>query len=126
MIKNVLNIVVAVGILTLMGCATSKSLYYWGDYSQSAYELKHEPSDKTARAHKDALLDIINNAGHKNKKIPPGIYAELAKMEFEANNLVGARALLEQEKTLFPESSRMVEVLLELMDKNGAVNEATS
>ncbi|MFT6898584.1 MAG: hypothetical protein ACJA13_003008 [Paraglaciecola sp.] len=125
MIKHVLYGVVSVAILALTACATSTSLYYWGDYSQSAYELKHEPSEKTARAHKDALLDIIDNAARKNKKIPPGIYAELAKMAFEANNLVGGRALLEQEKALFPESARMVEVWLELMDKKGAVNEAT-
>lgn len=126
MIKYTLTMVIVGAILTLTSCATSKSLYYWGDYSQSAYELKHEPSGKTATAHKNTLLDIVNNAPRKNKKIPPGIYAELAKMEFETNNLVGAKALLEQERALFPESARMVEVLLELMDEKGVVNEATS
>jgi hypothetical protein len=126
MIKYVLNIVITLGILALTACATSTSLYYWGDYSQSAYDLKLEPSEKTVSAHKNALLDIIDNAAQKNKKIPPGIYAELAKMAFEANNPAGARAFLEQEKALFPESGRMVDVWLELMDKKGAENEATS
>ena len=113
-------------MLVLTGCATSKSIYYWGDYSESAYELKHEPSEKSLSEHKNVLMDIVENAERKHKKIPPGIFAELAKIELDANNIEGAKQLLEQEKAHFPESARMVEVLYQLMDKKESNHETTS
>ena len=123
MIKKLIkNIVVVSAMLALGGCATSKTIYYWGDYSESAYQYKHEPTVQSSSEHKAALQEIIDNAAGKNKRIPPGIYAELAKFEFEANNLNAARQLLIQEQALFPESARIVEVLLEMINAKENVN----
>ena len=60
------------------------------------------------------------------KKFHQVYFAELAKIELDANNIEGAKQLLEQEKAHFPESARMVEVLYQLMDKKESNHETTS
>lgn len=116
-IQKALILVCAIG---MTACAsTNKSIYHWGDYSETAYNHKHEPSDETREKHKQALLAIIENAAKENKKIPPGIYAELATLELQVNNVVEAQAYLQQEKALFPESAQLIDAMLNKMNKAG-------
>lgn len=107
-------------VIAVSACAsTNKSIYHWGDYSETAYNYKHEPSDESRAKHKQALLAIIENAAKANKKIPPGIYAELATLEIQANNLVEAQTYLLQEKALFPESAHLVDTMLTKLNMAG-------
>lgn len=102
--------------LSLTACvATPPSIYYWGDYSETAYQLKKEPSEKTKQAHQACLEDIVAHAVAKNKRIPPGIYAELALLQLEDGLTAEAFASLQQEKKLFPESATLVDVLQQKM-----------
>ena len=126
MMKSIKHLVLISGILFLGACSTTKSIYYWGDYSESAYELKAEPTAESLSSHKKVLQEIINKAQSKNRRIPPGIYMELAKLEIEANNPVVARQLLLQEKSLFPESATMVEAVLKMIDGKESLNENNS
>jgi hypothetical protein len=102
----------------LQGCAKDNSMYYWGNYSESLYDMKHEPGAKTLGEHKKALLDIIHTAHAKHKKIPPGIYAELAQIELQANHVEQAKAYLTKEKSLFPESTVFVDSLMAKIKNN--------
>lgn len=98
--------------LGLTACATTNnSIYYWGSYSATAYKLKSEPTVETRGKHKAELQNIIAQAGTKNKQIPPGIYAELAMLEAEDNNAAAAMQYFEQEKQLFPESTKIIELM---------------
>lgn len=116
-LQKALMLVCVIGV---SACAsTSKSIYHWGDYSETAYNHKHEPSDETREKHKLALLAIVENAAKKNKKIPPGIYAELATLELQVNNLNEAQSYLLQEKALFPESAPMIDAMLNKLNKAG-------
>jgi len=115
-IKSTKYLVLVSVIIVLGACSSTKSIYYWGDYSESAYGLKAEPTAESLSTHKNVLQEIINKAQSKNQRIPPGIYMELAKLEIEANNPVVARQLLLQEKSLFPESAIMVEAVLKMID----------
>ncbi|MFT6778549.1 MAG: hypothetical protein ACJAV1_002489 [Paraglaciecola sp.] len=120
--KSIKHLVLISGILVLGACSTTKSIYYWGDYSESAYELKAEPTAESLSTHKNVLQEIISKAQSKNRRIPPGIYMELAKLEIEANNPVVARQLLLQEKSLFPESATMVAAVLKMIDGKESEN----
>ncbi|MDO6712645.1 MULTISPECIES: DUF4810 domain-containing protein [Alteromonadaceae] len=124
--KIIRNTCVGVLVVFLGACAAPKTIYYWGDYSETAYDYKHEPSTDSLSQHKAALLDIIENAARKNKKIPPGIYAELAKLELDANNLNGAKQFLKQEEALFPESAIMVRTMLTMIEKMEVNNASTN
>ena len=59
-------------IIVLGACSSTKSIYYWGDYSESAYGLKAEPTAESLSTHKNVLQEIINKAQSKNQRIPPG------------------------------------------------------
>lgn len=112
-----LGIVMLLALLS--ACATNNDIYYWGDYSETAYEYQSTPTDKTETAHINAMKEIIADAGQKNKRIPPGIYAELAYFAIKHKDYKQAKAYLEREQALFPESSVLVSRLLNKM-KQGA------
>ncbi len=115
-------IILVTFMLMLGGCASQKTIYYWGDYSDAAYQFEKEPTEKTLIAYKTELLDIAKNASSKNKKVPPGIYVELAKLELEANNLQLAKQYLLKEQELFVESEVLVAALLKLINEKESVN----
>ena len=104
-------IILSLFFLMLSGCAT-KTMYHWGDYSSTLYALKKEPTTESRNKHKIELIEIISEANEKNKKIPPGIYFELAMMEAEDGNEIVARKHFSLELELFPESEKYVELAL--------------
>jgi hypothetical protein len=115
LIKKAAIIVVALG---LTACQATNSIYYWGDYSDSAYKLKNAPTDESRAKHKASLLNIITKAKSKNKKIPPGIYAELAMLEAEERNVDLALQYFSKEKELFPEATKIVDMMINSMNKD--------
>lgn len=108
MIKKLL-IVALVAAVT--GCA-APSIYYWGDYSDTLYQYTKEPSEQTLAAHRAELMDIIETAEKKRKKVPPGIYFELGMIEAKSGNHRMATEYLLKEQSLFPESETYVALAL--------------
>ncbi len=99
-------------LLSLIGCA-GKTIYYWGDYSGTLYDMKKEPSDKSRSSHKAELNKMILKATSKNKRVPPAIYFELAMMEAEDGNEKLAKQYFTKEQELYPESKKYVELALQ-------------
>lgn len=98
-------------LISLVGCK-SKEMYHWGNYSHSLYNYTNEPSPESRIQHKAELEKIIALAAKKKKPVPPSIHFELAMLEAEDGNKQQAIALLEQEKSLFPESHKTIELML--------------
>lgn len=117
MSKTTIKVLCLLAALGVTACASNQNIYYWSDYSETAYQYKHEPSDKTRAEHKAELLNIINKAEQKKKRIPPGIYAELGLIEAEADNLQLAEQYLLLEKALFPESGKLIDLMLNNIKK---------
>ncbi|NRA59372.1 MAG: DUF4810 domain-containing protein [Psychrobium sp.] len=99
-------------VISLAGCQT-KSLYHWGDYSQTAHKYVVEPSEKTRLKHQEMMLDIVKKSKKKNKKVAPGIYAELGLLAMENNQAEQAISYYEQEAKNFPESKKFMNYLIE-------------
>ncbi|MCB5226436.1 MAG: DUF4810 domain-containing protein [Paraglaciecola sp.] len=116
--KIIITAVLAVG---LSACTVNNnSIYYWGSYSQTAYKLKSAPTDEVRSKHKAELMNIVTLAATKKKKIPPGIYAELALLEAEDKNLTLAMQYFEEEKRLFPESEKLIQLIQMNMAKEAS------
>ncbi|WP_199524416.1 DUF4810 domain-containing protein (plasmid) [Pseudoalteromonas lipolytica] len=98
-------------VLILCGCQTNKSIYFWGDYADTAYQYKHEPTEESFQEHLATLENIVASAEAKNKKIPPGIYIELAMMYSSINKNEQAKEMLNKEQSLFPESSQFIQLV---------------
>ncbi|TLU64610.1 DUF4810 domain-containing protein [Thalassotalea litorea] len=104
-------IAISLAMLTVAGCA-APTIYYWGDYSDTLYQYTKEPTQETLAAHRNELMEIIDVAEKKRKKVPPGIYFELGMIEAKAGNQKAATEYLLREQSLFPESETYVALAL--------------
>jgi hypothetical protein len=90
--------------LLLIGCATTEKTFYWGNYSETLYDFKQNPDEKTLKAHSDQLLLIITEAPKKQRRVPPGVYAEYGYILLKQNKEVEGMGYLDSEMSLYPES----------------------
>ena len=104
-----LLVLVIAGCVGLSACTPARIPYNWGDYSSSLYTLKKEPSDEKLQAHKQVLLQIIQESGGKALKVPPGIYAEYGYLLVREGKTEEGFKYLDLEAQTFPESKVFVE-----------------
>ena len=97
--------VLVIAIIVLSGCVNTHSLYYFGNYSAASYAYKRTPTAETRAELKQSLLTIIIES---EKRVPPGIYIELAIMEFEDDRPGRGNQYLASELALYPESATLV------------------
>ncbi|MFH1975666.1 MAG: DUF4810 domain-containing protein [Pseudomonadota bacterium] len=94
----------------LSGCAAQR-MYNWGDYSNTLYQSKKHPSDKSDLSHLQELEKIIEESMKDNLRIPPGVYAELGYIYFRQNKRDLAINNFKMEKELYPESTLLMDRL---------------
>lgn len=113
--KSVLNIVVVSSLLTFsFGCVQNSSqMYHWGNYENLIYKSYVKPGTVTPQEQIDKLNEDIVEAQEKGKKVPPGLYAQLATMYYSVGNLAAADQALNNEKQLFPESTHFIDGIIE-------------
>ena len=83
--NKILPSVIIILILAIVGCATSNTNYYWGNYSETLYNLKKDPGDDSLNKHIEELKRIISESKDKELRVPPGIHAELGYRLAENN-----------------------------------------
>lgn len=115
---NKLLLSLSLGAALLTGCVQMPphpTGFYWGNYSRSLYEYKQAPGASTLEAHRNTLLDIIArvDASKGQHKVPPGIYAELGKLELDRGDKASAVKWFQQEAAHFPESAALMKTLIE-------------
>ena len=98
-------------LLVLSGCSStsSPSNYYWGDYSETLYDVKKYSTEETYRAHEAELLSIIEVSEQKGLRVPPGIYAELGLYALKRDDRAVAENYFALEQQTYPESTLMFE-----------------
>lgn len=94
----------------LLGCAAPK-MYYWGDYSDSLYRSKKDPSDESVLKHQQSLENIVEESKKNNLRIPPGVYAELGYIYFRQNKNQLAIQYFKLEKETYPEAAHFMDRL---------------
>jgi hypothetical protein len=99
-------------ILLIVGCAP-KTMYYWGDYSNTLYKYKKDATPEMLVKHKTELLDIISKSNEKGLRIPPGINAELGYIFLLQEQDDQAMVYLKKEKSTYPESTKFIDDLLQ-------------
>ena len=88
----------------LVGCFPPK-MYYWGDYSDSLYRSKKNPSDESVLKHHQSLENIVEESKKNNLRVPPGVYAELGYLYFRQNKNQLAIQNFKLEKETYPEAA---------------------
>ena len=103
--------------LAIPSCAEPR--YHWGAYEDLLYRMNANPGEATPEAQIDQLSRDLQLAGALGKPVPSGIHAHLGYMMILAGNAAGAQTHLELEKRLYPESSVMVERMIDgMLGKN--------
>jgi hypothetical protein len=85
----------------MTACVPQKQ-YYWGNYSSALYDYY---TDSTQLADYRQALVVIVQEGEAERRVPPGIYAELGYLELQAGNVAEAKRYFEREKERWPESA---------------------
>jgi len=111
---NLLILIFLVAVVTC-SCAAPK-MYHWGDYSNSLYNSKKNPSDENLLKHKQVLEEIVEQSNEKSLRVPPGVYAELGYIYFRQNNGKEAERYFELEKQLYPESTVFMQRLIQSIE----------
>jgi len=110
---------VVLAFFFIAGCKTSEeSIFYWGDYSETLYNLKHEPNEATLVAHQTQLLLIINTAPEEGQKVPPGVCAEYGYLLLKIGSKKDGLKYLDQEVSLYPESEIFIKRLKQEYSRN--------
>ena len=112
-IKHAFRVGAAVAVAALLtACGTpQKPLYQWAGYQNSVYQ--YFKTNGTAPGDQITQLEaqLIKNKA-ANEATPPGLHGHLALLYAKVGNDDAARAHLEAERALFPESAAYVDFLL--------------
>lgn len=107
-------------LTVLLSACVADSGYYWGNYSELAYQYKNKPTEQNRARYKAALIGVLDYSASKNHRVPPGIYAELAFLELQDKNRAQAASYLRQEQEIYPESMALTQAWLKRIETGEA------
>lgn len=98
--------------LILSGCVTPNQ-YHWGNYEQVIYLSYKAPDKASVEAQIGFLEEDIEKARSEDKPLPPGFRAHLGVLYFQNGQSDKALELFESEKSLYPESTKLMNRFIE-------------
>lgn len=97
--------------LVVTGCATSNTIYDWGNYEDNLFNYYHKPAVKEAVvADHLAFLAVLENS---NKIPAPGLLAEAGTLLLLQGDTQKAIEYYQKEHDTWPESQAMMSTLIE-------------
>ena len=94
--------------LLLTGCARQE-IFYWGNYENTLFERYVENDNSQTETRLQVLIQEAQNA---NRRVPPGVYADYGVILCKQGKESKAISFFEQEKKLYPESSILMNKLI--------------
>lgn len=112
-IQKTLRVIALAGAAALLSaCGTpQKPLYQWNGYQSGLYDYFKTNGSNAADQITQLESQLIKNKA-ANEATPPGLHGHLALLYAKVGNDDAARAHLEAERALFPESAAYVDLLL--------------
>jgi hypothetical protein len=115
---TLLRLVFAVALAMLAaGCAQSSALYRWGDYESLLYDMYIQPGKADVPTQIARLTEDITRTQAQGQRVPPGVHAHLGYLYSTQGQLDAAYEQFVTEKSLFPEATHFVDVILGRMKK---------
>lgn len=94
------------------GCASQKPMYYFGDYSNTLYQIEKNQTNKSISLHQEELEKIIEKSKKLQINVPPGIYAELGFILLKSGKNKEAVKFFQEESNSYPESKHLMDRLI--------------
>ena len=111
--------------LSLVACGGRdfKPSYQWSQYPGQYYFYLEDEGEKTVEERATELLKVTQKlieAGEKEQKVPPGLYAEHAFLLMQTHQYEDSQSFYEKEVKAWPESRYFIEKMIaELQKKRG-------
>lgn len=104
----------AAAMLVGSGCATRQTLYQWGGYDAMLYQsYKNADGALEFRQKLETHLQWLEQT---QKKVAPGLYAELGTLYLQAGDKPKAVAFYTKERDTWPESRGLMDSLIKNVD----------
>src|SRR5574343_1238143 len=103
--KKSVSLTTAFIAIFLGGCATNPNLYDWGPYEAQVYSYFKNESPEVQIQSLEKHLSTIQAKGTKP---PPGFYTHMGWVYAKIGKDTKSRVKLENEKRLYPESTKMI------------------
>lgn len=100
-------------VILLSGCESPR--YVWNEYHTHLYDYYANTLDE--KAYMQVLLDAVDQAAAGQKKVAPGLYAELGTAYRRQGDLMQARRCYAKERECWPESARLMTALIAAVDR---------
>jgi hypothetical protein len=102
--------IMLVTALLITGCA-GPQYNWWGNYSDSLYALKKDPTKENLENHKQTLLAIMSEADAHGRTPPPGVCCEYGFLLYKEGKTEESMKYFEREQKTYPESAVFIERL---------------
>lgn len=103
------------GSVVLAGCATTRDTYDWGKYDEMLYQsYKDVSKTENLRVGIEAHIAALEKS---NRKVAPGLYAELGTLYLEMGDSDRAISLYAKERDAWPESKGLMDVMIASLER---------
>lgn len=103
--------------LCITGNACVSTMYHWGQYEESIYQLSVAANQEDQKQALVMIQETIQEAESGGWKVPPGAYAYYGYLLLKNGQGDEAKKLFIKEKQLFPESAYFMDSLLKIVEK---------
>lgn len=108
-------------LAALTGCAgRTTPLYTWSDYQPQVYAYLKGDGRSSADEQILRLEEGMQKAAAAGAQVPPGYHAHLGLLYLDTGHPDRALAAWNQEKALYPESTKYIDFLIGNMKKSGS------
>lgn len=103
--------------LFVAGCASNNTLYEWGYYEDSIFDMYINPGKTSVTDEINRFEEQIEETTSSGRFVPPGLHVHLAYLYFYEGDYATGMLHLQTEKKKFPESSHFIDGIITRMKK---------
>jgi len=116
--KTIILAFLSILLIIMSGCAVKpKTLYTYGNYSDSYYASKRDLSSESALALQKSIEYAIEHADESiSGRVAPGMYANLGYIYLKSGNTAKAIESFKKEESIYPESKHFMDRMIKKVE----------
>jgi hypothetical protein len=99
-------------LLFTTACVSEKSLFYWGHYENTVYDMCHSGGTFDLTQDIQLLSQDIARAQAEGMRVAPGVHAHLGYLYYLSGNTGATLQQFNAEKELYPESATFIDGMI--------------
>lgn len=108
---------IAVLLLTVTSCNTTRTLYSWYDYENVTYKYNKRTTEELQAKVLEQYKKVTDNQNGIRGVVPPGMYAEYGFLLYKTGKKDEGLGFLRKETVLYPESEVYISRIIKQLEK---------